>query len=90
MPDLTTLNFLPIPREHEEPYFTTMRSYFTATDQAFWALSENDNLLWAGGGNFAWASGVLTWGLPVYITAKTTPYRAIVQGPPAPGGTVTF
>lgn len=92
MPDVTTLNSLPVPVEHEEPYFTTMQSYFIAMDQGVWALAENDNLIWAGGGNFSWSgvAGTLVWGLPVYVTAKTSPYRAVIQGPPAPGGQVTL
>lgn len=92
MAELTQLNSLPIPGEHEEPYFTTMRSHFIATDHAFWGLAENDNLIWAGGGFFAWnaAGGALVWGLPIYITPKTNAYRAVIAGPPLPGGQVVL
>lgn len=90
MGDLTQLNSFPIPSEHEEPYYATAQSHFIATDQAFWALSENDNLIWAGGGFFSWnaSSGALVWGLPVYVASKTHAYRAVIAGPPLPGGQV--
>jgi hypothetical protein len=92
MPDNTPLNQYPIPSEYEEPYFATARSYFLATDAADWAHSENDNTIWAGGGSFSWnaTNGTLTWASQVELRTKTTVWKAIVQGPPAPGGQVVL
>ena len=90
MADLTPQNQFPIPAEFEEPYYPTMKGYFLANDMAIWALSENDNLIWSGGGTFAWtaSSGLLVWSNPIEIRAKTTPYKVTIPGPPAPGGQV--
>jgi len=92
MAELTPQNNYPIPGQSEEPYYATMKAFFLAVDAADWALAENDNLVWSNGGFFAWdaTSGVLTWSLPVYIRSKTTPYKVIIAGPPAPGGMVTL
>lgn len=92
MPDFTPQNIFPIPKEFEEPYYPTMKGYFLANDMAIWALSENDNLLWSGGGTFSWnaSSGLLSWSSQIEIRAKTTPYKVIISGPPAPGGQVTL
>ena len=90
MSDQTPLNQFPIPSEFEEPYYPVIKGYFLATDMATWSLSENDNLIWSGGGTFSWnaISGLLSWSLPVEIRAKTTPYKVIIPGPPLPGGQV--
>ena len=90
MSDLTPLNQFPFPTEFEEPYYPTIKAYALANDQATWALSENDNLIWSGGNTFSWSAttGNLLWGAPVEIRAKTTPYKVIIQGPPLPGGQV--
>ena len=92
MSDLTPQNEYPIPTEFEEPYYPTIRSYFLATDMADWALAENDNFVWSGGGSFSWSAttGVVTWANTVEIRTKTTVWKAIIQGPPAPGGAVTL
>lgn len=92
MSELTPLNAFPFPTEFEEPYFATMRGYFTATDAADWALSENDNTTWDGGGNIAWdaTSGILTWQTPIELKTHTTAFKAIIPGPPFPGGEVTL
>jgi hypothetical protein len=92
VPDLTPQNEYPIPSEFEEPYYPTMQSYFQATDMADWALAENHNLIWSGGGTFAWdaTSGILTWASTVEIRTKTTVYVASILGPPLPGGQVTL
>jgi len=88
--DLTPLNQFPTPSEFEEPYFPTMKGYFLANDMATWALSENDNLIWSGGGTFSWSAttGNLTWSSQVEIRTKTNAYKVIVPGPPLPGGYV--
>jgi len=90
MPDTTPQNEYPIPSEFEEPYYATAKSYFLATDLADWGLAENDNFVWAGGGSFSWnaTNGTLTWANTVEIRTKTTVWKTIVQGPPAPGGSV--
>lgn len=92
MPENTPQNQYPIPSEYEEPYFATARSYFLATDMADWALAENDNVIWSGGGSFSWnaTSGTLTWANPVELRTKTSVWKAIVQGPPAPGGSIVL
>ena len=92
MPEQTPQNEYPIPSEFEEPYFASAKSYFLATDQADWALSENDNTIWAGGGSFSWSAitGLLTWATAVELRTKTSVRKTIVQGPPAPGGNVTL
>lgn len=88
MSDLTPLNQIPIPSEYEESYYATMKGNFLANDMATWALSENDNLIWSGGGVFSWdaTTGTLIWSAPVEVRAKTTAYKTIIQGPPLPGG----
>ena len=88
MPDLTPQNEYPIPSEFEEPYFATAKSYFLATDAADFALAENDNFVWSGGGSFSWnaTTGTLTWAEPVEIRTKTTVRKTIILGPPTPGG----
>jgi hypothetical protein len=90
MTELTPQNKYPIPSEYEEPYFATAKSYFLATDLADWALAENDNTIWSGGGSFSWnaTTGELIWSSAVELRTKTTVWRAIVSGPPAPGGVV--
>lgn len=92
MPDQTPQNQYPIPSEFEEPYYDSARSYFLAADMADWALAENDNFVWSGGGPFSWSatSGTLTWSNPVEIRTKTTVWKTIVQGPPSPGGQVVL
>lgn len=92
MADLTPMNQFPTPGEFEEPYYPTMKAYFLANDMATWALSENDNLIWSGGGTFSWAagSGMLVWSSQVDIRSKTTPYKVTIPGPPLPGGSVTL
>lgn len=92
MADLTPQNAFPIPAEFEEPYYPTIKSYFLANDMAIWALSENDNLIWSGGGTFSWnaSSGLLSWSSQIEIRTKTTPYKVIISGPPAPGGQTTL
>lgn len=92
MPENTPLNQYPIPSEYEEPYFDTARSYFLATDAADWGLAENDNTIWSGGGSFSWnaTNGTLTWATAVELRTKTTVWKVIVQGPPAPGGQVVL
>lgn len=92
MSELTPLNQFPYPAEFEEPYFPAIKSYFLATDSADWALAENINFIWAGGGSFSWdaTSGALTWSSAVTIRTKTTVFSATIAGPPAPGGTVTL
>lgn len=92
MPENTPLNQYPIPSEYEEPYFATARSYFLAADAADYALAENDNTVWAGGGSFSWnaTNGTLTWATPVELRTKTTVWKAIVPGPPSPGGQVVL
>lgn len=88
MPDLTPQNQYPIPSEFEEPYFETAKSYFLATDMADWALAESQNTIWSGGSVFFWnaTSGLLSWSAPIEIRYKTTVWKGIIQGPPAPGG----
>lgn len=90
MSELTPLNNFPFPSENEEPYFSIMRSHFVATDASHWALAENDNLIWNGGGNLVWnaGSGTLTWGSSIDIRSHTTVFKVSVPGPPAPGGEV--
>jgi hypothetical protein len=92
MSELTPQNAFPYPAEFEEPYFPSIKGYFLANDMAIWSLSENDNLIWAGGGTFAWSasSGLLAWSSQIEIRAKTTPYKVIIPGPPSPGGQVTL
>jgi len=92
MTELTPQNQYPIPSEYEEPYFATAKSYFLATDLADWALAENDNTIWSGGGSFSWnaTTGELIWSSPVELRTKTTVWKATVQGPPAPGGVVVL
>jgi len=92
MATLTPLNNFPTPSEGDEPYFQTMQGYFLAVDNSVWNLAENDNLAWNGGGFFTWnaGTGVLLWTAPITITAKTTPFKVIIQGPPFPGGQVTL
>jgi hypothetical protein len=90
MSDLTPQNSFPIPAEFEEPYYPVIKSYFLANDMATWALSENHNLIWSGGGTFSWSavSGDLVWSAQVEIRSKTTAYATIIPGPPLPGGQV--
>jgi hypothetical protein len=92
MADLTPQNEFPIPTEFEEPYYPTIKSYFLATDMADWALAENDNFVWSGGGSFSWSAttGALIWSNPVEIRTKTTVWNITIQGPPAPGGSVVL
>lgn len=92
MPELTPQNEYPFPSEFDEPYYSTIRSYFLATDMADWALAENHNLIWSGGGAFSWnaTTGVLTWSTTVEIRTKTTVWVTSVLGPPLPGGQVTL
>lgn len=92
MADLTPQNDYPIPSEYEEPYYASARSYFLATDMADWSLSENDNTIWSGGGSMSWnaTNGTLTWSNAVELRTKTSVWKAIVQGPPAPGGQVVL
>ncbi len=92
MSELTPQNQYPIPSEYEEPYFASAKSYFLATDMADWSLAEKDNLIWSGGGSFSWngTTGSLTWAAPVELRTKTTVWKAIVQGPPSPGGVVVL
>ena len=90
MPDLTPQNEFPIPTEFEEPYYPTIKSYFLATDMADWALAENDNFVWSGGGSTSWIAGNLTWATRIEIRTKTTVWKTIIQGPPAPGGFVSL
>jgi hypothetical protein len=92
MAEPTPLNHYLIPAEFEEPYYPTIKSYFLATDAADWAMSENGNLIWAGGGSFSWSAttGTLTWASTVSIRSKTTVFSFTIAGPPAPGGTVTL
>lgn len=92
MAEFTPLNVYPHPAEFEEPYYPSIKAYFLATDAADWALAENGNLIWAGGGSFSWSAttGVLTWSSAVTIRSKTTVFSFTVAGPPAPGGTLTL
>jgi hypothetical protein len=92
MADLTPQNEYPIPTEFEEPYYPTIQSYFLAVDMADWALAENDNFIWSGGGATSWngTTGTLTWAASVEIQSKTTVWKTIVQGPPAPGGAIAL
>lgn len=92
MSDTTPLNIYPIPAEFEEPYYPTIKAYFLATDAGDWALAENGNLIWSGGGSFSWSAttGVLTWSNAVSLRSKTTVFSFTIAGPPAPGGTITL
>jgi len=92
VPELTPQNDYPIPSEFDEPYFASAKSYFLATDMADWALSENDNFIWAGGGSFSWfaTTGTLTWAETVEIRSKTTVWKTNILGPPAPGGQIVL
>jgi hypothetical protein len=92
MSELTPLNQYPTPAEFEEPYFPTIKSYFLATDAGDWALAENGNFIWAGGGSFSWSAvtGIVTWSNSVTIRSKTTVFSFTIAGPPAPGGTITL
>jgi len=92
MVDQTPQNNYPIPSEYEEPYYAAAKSFFLAADMADWALAENDNVIWSGGGSFSWdgTTGALTWASTVELRTKTTVWKTIVQGPPAPGGAVVL
>ena len=92
MPEITPLNQYPIPSEYEEPYFASARSYFLAADAADWALAENDNLIWSGGGSFSWnaTTGSLTWATQVELRTKTTVWKSTIAGPPSPGGVLVL
>ena len=92
MADLTPQNDYPIPSEFEEPYFATAKSYYLATDLADWALAENNNLIWSGGGVFSWnaTTGTLTWASKVELRTKTTVWKTSVAGPPSPGGVLVL
>jgi len=92
MPDNTPQNDYPVPGEFEEPYFATAKSYYLAADMADWALGENDNTVWAGGGSFSWnaTTGALIWSTPVELRTKTSVWKSTVTGPPAPGGVVVL
>jgi len=90
--ELTPQNEYPIPSEYEEPYFASAKSYFLAADLADWALAENDNTIWSGGGSFSWnaTNGTLTWATTVDVQTKTTVWKTSIVGPPAPGGQVVL
>lgn len=92
MAELTRLNRLPYPSELEEPYYPTIKSFFLAVDGAVWGNADNGNLVFNGGGLFSWnaATSQLTWTSPITISGFTTPFKAIIQGPPAPGGTLSI
>lgn len=94
MADKTPRNRLPFPFEREEGYYATMKSFFLAVDAAHWADAENGNLTFNGGGLFAWSasSNSLTWSSAVNVTGFTSPSKAkaVIAGPPAPGGQLTI
>lgn len=89
---LTPQNAYSFPGEFEEPYFPAIQSYFLATDMADWALAENDNLVWSGGGSISWnaTTGTLTWVSDIELRTKTTVWETSIGGPPAPGGSVVL
>ena len=74
MSEISPLNRLPYPRNLEESYFETMKSFFLSNDSAHWATSENGNLVFSGGGTFIWSANTaqLSWSAPVYITGFTS------------------
>jgi hypothetical protein len=88
MVNLSFLNQIPTPSEFEEPYFSTMQSFYNTIDASIWALADNSNLTFNNGGLFQWnaSTAQVNWTAPINITGFTTPYSAVIQGPPAPGG----
>lgn len=92
MTELTKRNKFPFPSELEEPYYPSIKSFFLAVDAEAWANADNGNLTFNGGGLFSWNSSTsqLTWTSQVTINGFTTPFKAVIQGPPSPGGSLTI
>lgn len=70
----TPLNSFTFPDEYEESFYTTYTTGESEKDTSHYNLAENGNLVYTGGGTFAWNSGtgVLSWSATISITAHTT------------------
>jgi len=94
MAELTPRLKLPYPANLAAGYYPTIKSFFLQNDAVQWALAENDNLTYQGGGLFSWSSttALLSWTDTIAATSFTsnTQARALIAGPPAPGGSISL
>jgi hypothetical protein len=83
MSELTPRMQFPYPSDREQPFFTSYRSGELARDASHWALSENDNLVFAGGGTWTWTAGtgVLSWSADLLILGFTSPTKSYLLIP---------
>ncbi len=88
MAEVTPKHQFSIPSEFEEPYFLTARSRDIALDAATFANAENSQLIFVSEANLGWdadatdpQTGVLFWTEDIEVTAFSTPFKAVLDGP---------